>query len=317
MLEAIESYHAEHVTLPLVLGSFIELQATHELIDPHYLVQYADRPYDKRKAVLWVEGYDLMHESQRWVPFDVVHADFTLPHRAFPTNTNGLASGNHLLEAICHGLLEVIERDSLTLWERRAFDQKATTRVDTTSIEHDEIRLVLRALHNAGVACALWNITSDIGVPSYFCKIWDKHEDGLSPMYMAGGSGCHTDVYIAMFRSITEAVQSRLTAIAGSRDDLRSAAYHNRTPDALGLHPTPTAASMPPSGIATTNFNDDLNALVDHVAHAGLTSIIVVPLTKEEFGIPVVRVIIPGLESATISPEYTLGGRALREACAP
>ena len=35
-------------------------------------------------------------------------------------------------------------------------------------------------------------------------------------------------------------------------------------------------------------------------------------LTKPEFGIPVVRVVVPGLEGADESPDYLLGERGLR-----
>ena len=37
---------------------------------------------------------------------------------------------------------------------------------------------------------------------------------------------------------------------------------------------------------------------------------VVVDLTKPEFGLPVVRVVIPGLEGPDLSPGYSLGARA-------
>ncbi len=61
-------------------------------------------------------GALLDHEKSVWLPYELVHANYTLPlptgSGCFPASTNGLASGNHMLEAICHGLAEVIERDS-------------------------------------------------------------------------------------------------------------------------------------------------------------------------------------------------------------
>ena len=54
------------------------------------------------------------------MPFELVSANYTLPlppgSGCFQANTNGLASGNHRLEAMCHGLCEVVERDATTLW---------------------------------------------------------------------------------------------------------------------------------------------------------------------------------------------------------
>ena len=73
-----------------------------------------------------------------WVPFELVSADYTLPlppgSGCFQASTNGLASGNHPLEAVCHGLCEVMERDASTLWrlsgdgrDRRALDPSTVT----------------------------------------------------------------------------------------------------------------------------------------------------------------------------------------------
>jgi ribosomal protein S12 methylthiotransferase accessory factor len=42
----------------------------------------------------------------------------------------------------------------------------------------------------------------------------------------------------------------------------------------------------------------------------GITRVVVIDLTKPEFGLPVVRVVIPGLEGTDHSPGYTPGARA-------
>ena len=66
----------------------------------------------------WTIGYDLMTERAMAVPFDLVsmipgyrrdHGRFS-----FQVGSNGLASGNVFLEAVCSGLAEVIERDAVT-----------------------------------------------------------------------------------------------------------------------------------------------------------------------------------------------------------
>jgi ribosomal protein S12 methylthiotransferase accessory factor len=47
---------------------------------------------------------------------------------------------------------------------------------------------------------------------------------------------------------------------------------------------------------ATATFEDDVTVVLDRLIHAGLESVIVVDLTHPELQIPVVRVIVPGLE---------------------
>ena len=46
------------------------------------------------------------------------------------------------------------------------------------------------------------------------------------------------------------------------------------------------------------------------LASVGIGEVVVVDLTKEEFGIPVVRVVIPGLEGVDSSSNYAPGERA-------
>ncbi|MFM7593329.1 MAG: YcaO-like family protein, partial [Isosphaeraceae bacterium] len=68
-------------------------------------------------SLAWVEGVDLMGGGATWVPYEMVHTDFTEPAAAgagcFVCGSNGLASGNHMLEAIAHGLCELVERDTI------------------------------------------------------------------------------------------------------------------------------------------------------------------------------------------------------------
>ena len=47
---------------------------------------------------------------------------------------------------------------------------------------------------------------------------------------------------------------------------------------------------------------------------AGLERVIVVDLTKPELGVPVARVIIPGLETKYLNPRFRAGRRAVRVA---
>ena len=57
-------------------------------------------PLPDQSRISWIEGYDLLHLESCWVPWEVVHTDYTLPTdhsgQHFLSGTNGLASGNHL-----------------------------------------------------------------------------------------------------------------------------------------------------------------------------------------------------------------------------
>ena len=140
-MEAIETYHAETVTLPLRLASSDELGAT--AAAPGCLPLAPEgaglgRAITARR-VLWVEAQELFAAAQLWVPFELVSVDFTqLPPTGaalFQATTNGLASGNTWLEAVLHGLYEVVERDAVALWRASTAPAQDARAVDLGSVD--------------------------------------------------------------------------------------------------------------------------------------------------------------------------------------
>src|SRR5512133_2140871 len=75
------------------------------------------------------------------------------------SNTNGLASGNNMEEAVLHGLCEVIERDAWSLCEGR--------RRINADLELDipEVQRIARMFTDKGIELHFKDMTSDIGLP--------------------------------------------------------------------------------------------------------------------------------------------------------
>ena len=107
-----ELYHAERVLRPLKLGSHAELRFTQDVIGVARLPQTGTSGLHEHLRMLWVDGHDLLQRRPVLLPYETVHLDCTVEpipgSRCFPLTSNGLASGNHLLEAITHGICEVI-----------------------------------------------------------------------------------------------------------------------------------------------------------------------------------------------------------------
>jgi ribosomal protein S12 methylthiotransferase accessory factor len=64
--------------------------------------------------------------------------------------------------------------------------------------------------------------------------------------------------------------------------------------------------------VPTNEFDtigEDLEHVVTRLETVGMNEIVVVDLTKQEFGIPVVRVVVPGLEGL-VEDNYVPGARA-------
>jgi ribosomal protein S12 methylthiotransferase accessory factor len=283
-----------------------------------------DGLFDRNRPILWIEGQDLLADEPIWVPFEAVHTNFTLARwnqdRSFIASSNGLASGNHLLEAISHGICEVVERDASTLWSFLSEGAGRATCIDPQSVDDPDCRRVLEKFAVADIAVAMWETTSDIGIPAFECSIVDRAKGRLHRLYPASGSGCHPARHIALLRALLEAAQSRLTRITGARDDMYRREYEDLgSPDLFRAQGEIGGARVagrpfPGSSWAGDTFEDDVAWELEKLRAAGIERAIVVDLTKPEFRVPVVRVVIPGLEFASSHDTYHPGRRARRVA---
>ena len=119
-MEAIELFHAEEPVGRAVDASFLELSENARVVRPG-LLSGGEISLPDRTRIRWIEGYDLLARETCWVPWDVVHTDYTLLTRHnieqhhFVTGSNGLASGNHLVEAVSSAICDLVERDAVAV----------------------------------------------------------------------------------------------------------------------------------------------------------------------------------------------------------
>lgn len=85
----------------------------------------------------------------------------------------------------------------------------------------------IEKIKKAGLWIKIWDITSEFFVPAFHCVIGENNPLHTSRIFR--GEGCHLNKGIALIRAITEAAQSRLTMISGSRDDVFPEEYANKT----------------------------------------------------------------------------------------
>ena len=318
VMEAIEGFHAERIEKPLRLGSRNELAASLDLADLDGLARLSDSHIDDDQPILWIEGFDWIANRSIWLPYEVVHSNYTLPSvgrsGCFVESTNGLASGNHMLEAVAHGIAEVVERDATTLWNCLPDARRRRTRLDLDSVDDAACSSLIERLHKAGMSVGVWNITSDVGVPSFYCLIIDEL---LKQAHSGAGAGSHPAREIALLRALTEAVQVRTNYITGARDDLRRQEY-----EASGLAAKHAWARRLMDGQASVDFRrvpstdfvslgEDVDWMLERLQSVGIRQVISVDLTRPEFRVPVARVVIPGLEGPDDHDDYCPGTRAL------
>jgi len=322
LMESIELFHAEHIALPLLWLSYEDIRYRYRVADPAQLPRAANGHMHPHLPIHWIEGYDLMGHESVWLPYELVHTNYTMAmHRnmaGFLATSNGLASGNHLLEAISHAICEVVERDATTLWRLLPDAARARTRIDLSTVTDPACREVLERYRRAEIAVFAWEITSDVGIPAFMCRIFDQHSNPMRVLGMSECMGCHPVREVALLRALTEAAQSRLTYIAGSRDDCFPVLYQQlRDPEAIRRHQADLGEGHllrhfdDGSSWRSDTFTADVQWELERLKAVGITQVIAVDLTKPEFGLPVVRVVIPGLEASSEQSNYVPGARAL------
>ena len=258
-----------------------------------------DRPFD------WMPAYDLLQRAQVLMPVD---AAINPPREGLllDADTNGLASGNVHLEAVVHGLCEVIERDCVSQIDFGALfahpeDERPETRaIDLQTLPARALEWVTRS-QEGGLEFLVHEITSDLMVPSYRAYVLDHLYPGPRGhrTMVFFGMGTHPSSEVAVLRSITEAIQARLGFIQGARDSFnvgrarsRAATHMNRLRRLM--HGKRAAFVQTP---LEGDILADLETLLSALRRAGTPRCLVADLTRRDLGIPVVRVRVPGLSA--------------------
>jgi ribosomal protein S12 methylthiotransferase accessory factor len=300
IMESIELYHAEKAAEPDMVASYHEVRRRHQAVDPGGLLPGVRwQAYHPARTIAWLGGTDLVTGEPVFVPHVVVDENFSRPHPdlgLFFVTTTGLASGNHRLEALCHAVFEVVERDCEWHWEQLSPTARRAREVDPGTIDALVLRRLLDRFVGAGILARMWDMTSEVGIPAYHCTLSDPQAlSGLDPYY---GAGCHLSKEIALSRALTEAAQSRLTFISGSRDDVFPSSYERAT-YVIRRRPGVTPGRMNfdkrPSPSPGSTFDEDLRQALRLLCGAGFRRVVAVELTRPEFGVPVVKVVVPGM----------------------
>ncbi len=194
--------------------------------------------------------------------------------------------------------------------------------------EFGPIKFLAKRFTDARISLMVKDITQeDIGIPTFVASSieWITSNYG----YFARGYGTHIDRRIALIRAITELSQTRAVNIQGARDDLKKIQYNkndeiykrkwefmpNSSSLANGIDNNKTFTCSKIKTCQNKDILDDLKFILNRLMKAGLKRAIIVDLTNSDVGIPVVRAIVPGLETFEVAKlfqnsELTIGSRA-------
>jgi ribosomal protein S12 methylthiotransferase accessory factor len=282
------------------------------------LVAVGEELLTEDDELLWVEGYDLLQEKTVWVPADsaaIVPVEGNGRASRLWQSSDGLASGNVMLEAVVHGICERVERDATVLWQLRSDQEVLEACVDPASLGDEGVDELLDRINRSGFQLRLFDITSDVGVPVFFAVVTPKpdgYEKHWKHFDLSSGVGCHPSQARAAVRAITEAAQSRVTSITGARDDYDPNLYRAQLKADLNIYVQ--AEPTRPNGTPAAKPHvpaDNLDFILTRLRQAGVTSAIAVPLQNEE-GFAVAKTLVPELEHPGSGRRQRFGKRALK-----
>ena len=311
MMEGFERYSAErHESDETTIATVDEISALGDHVNPESL----NLPKDFKKENLdsmsleWSVSKDIISDKEYYVPTNAIFHPYIHAKGSeslFKSNTNGLASGNILEEAILHGIFEVIERDAWSIFE---LTHKNYSQIDLESIESDIVNDTIDRFESEGIKIKLMDFTADIDVPTIAASADDTvtRDAGLLTL----GMGTHLDPEVAILRALTEVAQSRATQINGAREDTvradfaREAGYERmkRINKYYFREEDEKIALSSIENKSTTSINKDLEIVKDELMANDIDKILYYDLTRPELDVSVVRVIIPEMELYALDP---------------
>jgi ribosomal protein S12 methylthiotransferase accessory factor len=259
-------------------------------------------PFDPEAEVEWSPVWSLTRAEVRYLPTAFCYYDYPRSdERTYCIAcSNGCAAGNTLEEAILQGFLELVERDGVALWW---YNRVRRPGVDLDTFGEPYLERLRAFLQEHGREFWVLDLTTDLGIP-VFASI-TRRIDGVSEQIMPG-FGAHLDPKIALLRAVTEMNQMLSSPLLGK--PAKSAEKEPIDPDTARWLETATIANqpylLPAEGLPRTasayprswadDVAEDVRICQALVERAGM-EMLVLEQTRPEIGLPVAKVIVPGL----------------------
>lgn len=326
LCEALERYSGEangsEIRIP---GTFREMREKwgEAVIHPNAVMLFSDRQYAERDAwngrksrfnrvpepfaedvrIDWTPVWSLTRECHKYLPTQLVYftarSGGNYDYYYCIGCSNGNASGNTLEEAVLQGFFELVERDAVALWWYNRLTRPA---VDVASF--GDPWFMDLAAHYEAMGRELWvlDITSDLGIPA-FAAFSAVQGQGPEERILFG-LGCHFDARIALQRSLAE--MNQIVCFARELDELGK--MDTAEPEVLSWLKNATRSNRPyivPNASKPRTRSDypvlhtgdlllDIQECRRLVEERGM-EMLVLDQTRPDIGMPVVKVIVPGL----------------------
>ena len=256
--------------------------------------------FDESTSVKWTPVWSFTQQRQRFLPTSMLYSmptELKSPNDRI-ADSNGCAAGNTLEEAILQAFYELVERDAFAIWWYNRIQAPA---VDAPSFEDPYLEKASEYYDRLDRDLWLLDVTSDLEIPTFVALSRQRNSNTEDIIY---GAGAHSDPQIAALRAVCELNQclSWLPNEPGGNnrpkidDPMALNWWRNaRLKDCVWLTPSDlvrTAADYP--ALDTEDMRDDIEHCRAKVEAKGL-EFLVLNQTRPDIGMPVVRVIVPGM----------------------
>ncbi len=262
---------------PVLEATFDEVSG--EAVDPRRFHLAPGSLFDPAQPIDWVWGTSLSRNIPILVPACLVFLPYVHPESKKDialADSNGLASGNNIEEAILHGLLEIIERDQVIISEYNRLPFQAV-RNETVP---DVCRPTIELLEAKGFQVRLLRGASDIPIPFMAALLLHAHRARQCSVAF----GCHLDPTIALERALTEAIQL-LPPSARHGEWMNAGAPRNYLSEIKDEIPFGAVENQ-----AGASLKESIETCVRLLAEIG-SEVIVFDLTRPGIPFPAVRVL--------------------------
>ena len=323
LCEAVERYsgalHGEEIRLR---RRFSEFAGGDEAIHPNDVQLFSDRQLDNAASINaqghpynvvpprlgpeaeidWTPVWSLTRERHRYLPTSMLYSMAPEQRGAadLVADSNGCAAGNTLEEAILQGFYELVERDAFGIWW---YNRLRAPAVDLAGFGDEYLASAGDYYARHGREVWLLDVTADIEIPTFVAISRRPDAETEDIIY---GAGAHADPRIAALRAVCELNQC-LTWLPrpGSRDgrpmidDPLALRWWKtaRLADCRWLVPsadTPSRNASSYPAVESTDARDDVERCRALVEARGM-ELLVLDQTRPDIGMPVARVIVPGM----------------------
>ena len=165
----------------------------------YQLPDFPFQRYDPDSEFGWVWGYSLTANRPMLVPERLAYYSLGNQGGFVYETSNGCALGNTLMEAIFHGMLEVVERDAfLMTWYTRL----PLSKIDVESTTNAELHWMMDRIRAvAGYDLHFYNATMENKIPTVFVIAKNRRPHGLNLLCSAG---THVDPMRAIKSAVHE-----------------------------------------------------------------------------------------------------------------